>query len=125
MDMINKKYHNIHHSFIIFQFHNYVAALHMSCFSYNLLPLKILQMSFVTNGQPMAIHGNHHLNLVPHFMLIAPILFFNLSYKLCLFKVNKLCHSVWMPTTVYHSELQTLLLRPTANTPVQRKFTPR
>jgi len=70
--MINKKYHNIHHSFIIFQFHNYVAALHVSCISYNVLPLKLLQMSFVTTGQPMVILGNHHLNHVPHFMLTAP-----------------------------------------------------
>jgi len=73
MAMINKKYHNIHHSFIPFQFHNYVAALHMSCFSYNVLPLKICQMSFVTTGQPMAILGNYHLNHVPHLMLTAPL----------------------------------------------------
>jgi len=73
MDMINKKYHNIHHSFIIFQFHNYVAALHMSYFSYTVLPLKILQMSFMTTGQPMTILGKHHLNHVPHLMLTAPL----------------------------------------------------
>jgi len=76
----------------------------------------------VKTGQPMAILGNHHLNHVPHFVLTAPILCSNLPYKLCMFKVNKLCHSVWMPTTVYHSELQTLLLHPTANIPVQKKF---
>jgi len=48
----------------------------MSCFSYNVLPLKILQMSFVTTDQPMAILGNHHLNHVLHFMITAPLFMF-------------------------------------------------
>ena len=96
-----------------------------SCFSYTVLPLKIIQMSFVKTAPPMPILGNHHLNHVLHFVLTAPILYSNLPLKLCMFKVNKLCHSVWKLTTVYHSELQTLLLHPTANIPVQRKFTPR
>jgi len=72
-EMINNKYHNIHHSFIICQFHYFVAALHMSCFTYNVLPLKILQMSLVTTGQSMTILGNLHLNHVPHCMLMTPI----------------------------------------------------
>jgi hypothetical protein len=63
----------MHHSFIIFQFHYFVAELHMSCFLYNVLPLIILQTSFMTTGQPVAILGNHHLKHVPHFILTASI----------------------------------------------------
>lgn len=74
--MINKKYYNIHYSFIIFQFHYFVGALHISCFSYNVLPLKILKISLTTNDQLLAILGNHHLKHVPHFILMAPICMF-------------------------------------------------
>lgn len=63
----------MHHSFIIFQFHYFVAALRMSCFLNNVLPLKILQTSFMTSGRPVAILGNHHLKHVPSFILTAPI----------------------------------------------------